>query len=687
MTPDTRAGAGIGRVTVTKDVILRLATPRFLAEGDTLDLPVTAHNYHGEARTLAVAVRAEELAALAAPAAPLRADTPPGGEHRSTWRFRADRAGTARFLGELTARDDGDRLELALPVLPFGLRRDVGVSGSRRAAGEERVSLTVPSESNPAGRVIEVALAPSLAGSLLGALDFLGSYPYGCTEQILSSYLPNLAVLRALERLRVAPAGRLAHVDRMAAGGLRRLLDFQHEDGGWGWWKTDRNHPFMTAYALYGLLESQRLGLAVERARLARAVDATARLYRQYPRAVPDLRAYLVYVLALASARGVDASPDTGWNRGGALDALARDAGRLTPYGTALLVLALDAAGDDRADAFADALAARAETRGDLAWWPLSRDPLLAFPDEETAAEDLVELAPYFDATADATAAAVQALAARRPEHPFLERAVRWLLAHRSTGSYWGTTKTTAGALYGLLALMEARREAPATFTVDVMVNGAPAGSHTFTPEAWTRADPVVFTVPARPGSNDVAIVARQPGPLYWSVTARYYDTRQPIEVSGSRRLALARRYYALTPVRLGDRIVYRETPFAGRAAPGDLLLVRLTAAGSRDWRYLVIDDPIPAGTEAIATPETYPLERQAPWWTGSHREYRDSRVVFFQDRFDRGTYEFQYLLRVVTPGVFTAMPAQVAPMYVPGVTASTGAVTVAVGQRAEGSR
>jgi hypothetical protein len=687
ITPDTRAGAGVGRVTVTKDVILRLATPRFLTEGDVLDLPVIAHNYHGEARVLAVSVRAEGVTPLEAPAGPLRGETPPGGEHRSTWRFRAERAGTATFAGELAARDDGDRLELTVPVLPFGLRREAGVSGSRQAAGEERATLAVPPDSNPAERVIEVALAPSLAGSLLGALDFLASYPYGCTEQILSSYLPNLAVLRALERLQIVPAGRLAQVDRLAADGLRRLLDFQHEDGGWGWWTTDRNHPFMTAYALYGLLESQRLGLAVERGRVARAADATARLYAQYPRAVPDLRAYLAYVLALASSRGVDPSPATRWNQKGALDALHRDASRLSPYGLALLVLALDAAGDDRAGALADALAARAQTRGDLAWWPLARDPLLAFADEDVPEESFEAFAPYFDATADATAAAVQALAARRPGDPILERAVRWLLANRSAGSYWGTTKTTAMALYGLLALMEARREAPATFTVDVTVNGTPVGTHTFTPEAWMRADPVVFRAPARPGPNDVTVIARQPGPLYWSATARYYETRQPIAVSGSRQLALARRYYALEPVRQGDRLVYRETPFAGRAAPGDLLLVRLTAAGSRDWRYLVIDDPIPAGTEAVATPEDYPLERRAPSWTGNHREYRDSRVVVFQDRFDRGTYEFQYLLRVVTPGVFTAMPAQIAPMYVPGVSASTETVTVTVVERGEGLR
>ena len=45
VTADTRVGAGVARTTTTKDLILRVVTPRFLTEGDSLDLPVIVHNY------------------------------------------------------------------------------------------------------------------------------------------------------------------------------------------------------------------------------------------------------------------------------------------------------------------------------------------------------------------------------------------------------------------------------------------------------------------------------------------------------------------------------------------------------------------------------------------------------------------------------------------------------------------
>ena len=148
----------------------------------------------------------------------------------------------------------------------------------------------MPEASNPAARSISVSLAPSLAGSVLGALDFLTDYPYGCTEQTLSSFLPNLLVTRALTELKLAPTERLSALDRQVSAGLQRLYDFQHEDGGWGWWKEDGNHPFMTAYALWGLDEARRAGVKVELQRISNGARELARLYSRIParRARPE---------------------------------------------------------------------------------------------------------------------------------------------------------------------------------------------------------------------------------------------------------------------------------------------------------------------------------------------------------------------------------------------------------------
>jgi uncharacterized protein YfaS (alpha-2-macroglobulin family) len=678
ITEDTKAGVSIARTTTTKDLIVRIVTPRFLTEGDEVVVPTMVHNYRKETRNAAVTIQATGLEAMA-PAAP--AGTTPiesGGERRDDWRFAARAPGAASVTATARTESDTDAVELPIPVLPYGIRREAGTSGSIAGAGEATTTVTVPESSNAAARTVSVALAPSLAGSLLGAVDFLTSYPYGCTEQTLSSFLPNLLVTRAMTELKLAPTERLSALDRQVSSGLQRLFDFQHDNGGWGWWKSDGNHPFMTAYALWGLDEARRAGIKVPEYRLSNAARALARLYVEYPRVEPDLKVYEAYVLQRAAGTGpqitwFDDSRDQVYAHASAREEAWNARGRMSAYGRALLLLLLDEVKDPRGHELAQALAGEAQSRGDVSWWAVERDPLL-FETVETSVE--------------ATAFAVQALARRDPKNPLVERAVRWLMLNR-TGGYWSTTKQTALAIYGLLSFMQARGETAQPFSVDVFVNGAPAGKRTFAASAMTAPDPLVITVPANAGANQVRIVKRDGGTVYWSAAAAYYDVAGAGSRSGTRELAITRKYAVLTPVTIKDRIVYREEPFTGSARPGDVLSVRLTVAGSPDWRYLALEDPLPAGVEAIQDTTAYPMERETgnAWWYGSRVEYRDARTVFFQETFDRGRYEYSYLVKVIAPGQFRAVPAQISPMYVPGVHASSEPQTFVIAPPAGGAR
>ena len=670
ITVDTRAGSTVARTTTTKDLIVRVVTPRFLTEGDDVVLPTLVHNYRADAKTATVTMAAAGLEPAGAAPAPATATLAAGAERRDDWRFGARTVGTARVTASAFTDSDQDAVELPFPVVPYGVRREAAVSGSLTGAGEVTASVVVPPASNPAARSVAVAIAPSMAGSLLGALDFLTSYPYGCTEQTLSSFLPNLLVTRALTELKLAPTERLSALDRMVSAGVQRLGEMQHQDGGWGWWPSDGNHPFMTAYAVWGLDEARRAGVRVETYRIMTGTRALAQMYAQYPRAVPDLKAYMAYVLQHA---GGDRESIVWFAEGGRSEyrhAAARDElwaarDRMSAYGRALLLLTLDEAKDDRAAELAAALEGEAVTTGELSYWTSDTDPLL---------QDTVET------RVEATALAVQALVRRNPRNPLLERAVRYLLVNR-TGGYWGSTKQTAMAVYGLLAFMQARGETAQPFSVDVYVNGTLAGRRSFSAAAFTAPDPEIVTATARPGANDIRIVKRDGGgSAYWSAVGTYYDTAAAAARRGSRELAIARRYAVLTPVTVQDRIVYRETPFTGTARPGDVLTVRLTVAGSREWRYLAIEDPLPAGVESVQDTTAYPLENPIrDWWWGSQVEYRDQRTAFFQEGFENGRYEYLYFVRVTSEGTFRAAPAQVSPMYVPGVQASSEPVTLTV--------
>lgn len=660
VTTDTRVGMALARTITTRDLLLRVVPPRFLTERDVVRVPAIVHNYQeGGGQPVAVSMTATGLQAVSSGEQTIT--VPTGGEARTEWGFTATAPGSATLTGVAKGATASDAMELTIPVRPFGARRDVGVSGSVAAGQSRTIDLTIPDASNPQARSVVVSLMPSMAGSLLGALDELVNYPYGCTEQTVSSFVPNLLVMRTLDQLKLAPTERMSMLDRVSKQGLDRLVRLQHDNGAWGWWATDDDHPFMTAYAVYGLLEARASDVQVPYEALRKGVTALALQLAETPTMVPEMRAYGAYVLARAKAADMTPS-EGGVDLARLLDELWGRRSDISPYGQAWLALALHASQDQRAGEVVGMLAGRAQTKGDLAWWSSEGDPLLG---------------DWGDASADATAAAVQAFVQVRPQDPLVEPAVRWLLANRRSGYMWNSTKQTAMVLYGLLGAMKARQEQPAAVTATISVGGQ-SQQVSFTPADWTRAFPAVVTLPAGAGTTPVTLTTSG-GPVYWTASARYFDTSAGLERGGTRKLAVSRKYFLLAPIRRDNRVVYEERPYAGTAMPGDVILVRLVVAGANDWRYLMIEDPIPAGTEAVSRPDTLELARPPAWTFGSHREYRDDRVALFLDGLDEGRAEFAYLLRVTTPGQFRAMPAQVTPMYVPGVYASSGVQTLDV--------
>src|SRR6476659_11128229 len=65
----------------------------------------------------------------------------------------------------------------------------------------------------------------------------------------------------------------LKELDAITRAGLDRLYDFQHSDGGWGWWKQGESDHWMTAYVVWGLTLAKQAGIDVKSDALAHAVS------------------------------------------------------------------------------------------------------------------------------------------------------------------------------------------------------------------------------------------------------------------------------------------------------------------------------------------------------------------------------------------------------------------------------
>ncbi len=655
ITADTRVGSAVEKTVVRKNLILRLSTPRFFTEGDEVAISGIVHNYLHSGKTVRMSLEATGAQIVEGTTRDVTVAS--RGEARVEWRVRAGSPGEVKLLAKALTDEESDALELPLPVHPRGVKLSEARAGTMEGAQREaRANLTFPNGSVPASRMIEFSVTPSVAGAIFGALEYLTTFPYGCTEQTMSSFLPNVVVAEALKQLNVKTTVNPAQLKKKIQAGLDRLYEYQHEDGGWGWWQTDESQFFMTAYVVSGLAQARTAGYFVREDVLKRAAAWLIGQWRENPRALPDLRAYVAYALAEAGVKD-----------GSIIDAVWADRHRMTAYGQALTGLALVKLNDGRAGELAATVEASARVDQQEASWPVDRDNLMEF---------------HGDVTPEATAYAVKLLSRTRPSSPLIAKAAFWLVAHRSEGYYWCSTKQTAMVIYGLTDYLKTSGELKPDMNVTVSVNGKQVLARRFgEADALALAAPTVrLTAAQLAGANEVRITRSGAGRLYWSARAEYFSTADRLVRTGSVSLNLTREYFRLSQEREGEKIVYRFSNFDGALRPGDVLAVRLTVSGG-NWRYLMTEDPIPAGLEFIERDDLIEIKDRPRWWNWwfNRREFHDNRAAIFQTHFDRGQTQYVYLLKAVNPGRYNVNPARIQPMYQPQYLATTEARIVEV--------
>jgi len=254
----------------------------------------------------------------------------------------------------------------------------------------------------------------------------------------------------------------------------------------------------------------------------------------------------------------------------------------------------------------------------------------------------------------------------QKPASPLLPKAALWLVNHRNEGAWWSSTKQTAMVIYGLIDYVASTKELNSDVTATVYVNDRVVLTRKLDATALVGAPDLHLDEAAlSPGVNHIRVAASGSGRLYYATRADYYSTSDKLQKAGTTSLNLLRDYFKLVPTRVGDRIVYDTAPLSGPVAAGDVLAVRLTLTGT-EWKYVMLEDPIPAGAEFIEHDNSYELRNRPPWWQWlfTRRELHDDRMAIFQTWFPRGQQQYFYLLKVVNPGLFQLSPARVAPMY-----------------------
>ena len=712
----SRFGEGRGTVQTRLPLLVRLQAPRFFVVGDRVEISGVVNNNTDKA--MDVRVIFDSGPELVGEKGVVNFVVPAHGEKRASRWYEAVKAGDATVrVKALGADGSADAMEKTYPVNEHGIEKFTAQSGKTRG-DETNVCVSLPSERKKESTRMTVRVSPSLAAGLLDAVPYLVNYPYGCTEQTLSRFLPAVIVKKTLSDLGFTPAdiagrifggiegdfagkthpkeyapdGKEGGTDQLGAvvkAGLGRLYDFQHADGGWGWWKEGGTDLYMTAYAVWGLALAREAGVSVNDGVLERGGKFLEESLVKEEN-VPDTQAWMLH--ALGVLHGGVKKPTAFEAK--ALENLWKNRDQLNAYTRALTALTAHRFGEkEKAKILVENLVngIREDDRPDESAEEKTGNPAPAERMKTAHWGETGVFGRWSNGGIEATAFGLQALLTMDPKNARVEPVMNWLVKNRR-GAQWSNTRDTAIALLALTDYLKTSGELAGESSYVLLVNGKEVGRGESQrknvlsgPRGWT-----IDRALLKDGENDVRIKKTGSGSLFFSVESDYFSLEEPIPPAGH-ELFVRRGYKRLEgqPTLLKG-YAYSLSPVddKGVVKSGERVEVTLTIEAKNNLEYLLLEDLKPAGLEAVEVQsgralyarELHPKTKKA---TGNtvwvYQELRDRKVALFIDKLPQGLWEITYELRGEVPGDYHALPVIAHAMYVPEIRANGAEIRLKV--------
>ncbi len=634
VTADTTVGSAYADLVVDQELTVQPALPRFLRAGDKAHLEAMIHNRTDRTMEVDTALSAVGLELSGEPTHTVV--IPAGQVIRVTWPVIASQTSLEKTKISISSEVTTDQVSLSMPILPFSEEKVVADSGWVR--GERALTVSLPKDAAAAELTLDVC--SPLAACLIEGVEHLRDYPHSSVEGITSYLLSAVLVNRALEGSGLDDGPWARSWPCQVKKGLACLYRLQNDDGGWGWWEDEDSQFYATAYVVHTLDEVQRAGFAVADDVLQRGLRA---LRGSDKADDPNLQAYTLYLLT-ERGEGDMALAHSLMDRGAEMDLWAR----------AYLAMALNTLGSS-----AEAQAIMA----DLARQVIASANLARWQEKEEGGEGM-------SSDGRSTALILQAMLQVDSGNPLISKVVHWLMRTRE-GSHWHTTQETAAAITALSAYLAAGDQMATGHAYQVYVNGQLIGEETVTP-GKTEGRRRFAINDLTTGDNEVRLVVRGEGEIYYAASLRYHLTRARLEPARS----------------LGGPIVLRryldadsgESPKEHKV--GDLIDVELTIKAPEEMWYVLVEDPLPAGCEAVGGS----LEAVSPRESSSHHWLRtgsgSDRASFLITHLEEGEHIYTYRIRAATAGRFRAPPAEVRPLYAPGVWGRSASAAIIINRR-----
>lgn len=275
--------------------ILTPNTPTFVAPGDTFEVSVTVANNDKEATT-----QTPLNIKLSAPVqfqimgnAEQSANIPLGSEKTFTFNLHAnDQLGPTQLTFIATGNNKSRQQTVNMSIRPTTAYQTAVISGfSKTNKTIDNIRVMYPQL-----RTLTAAISSNPLILVHGLQNYMLTYPYGCTEQLVSKALVQLAM--------TGQPGFSQQQDYMQQfnEAIQLLRQRQTSEGGFAYWPAMRDNylnQFATVYAVDFLTTAKSLGYPVPDDLLASSINYLKKFAISDAQSLTDARyrAYAIYVL------------------------------------------------------------------------------------------------------------------------------------------------------------------------------------------------------------------------------------------------------------------------------------------------------------------------------------------------------------------------------------------------------
>ncbi len=732
-TQDLVSGSALAQVVTQKELMIQPNMPRFLREGDRIILTARVSNLTEEAisgKAQLELLNARNMQVVDAAFSNLTPSVsftaPEKGSTVVSWEVRVPegidaivyrvKAGNGTF-------SDGE--ENALPVLSNKILVTESLPLWTRGTAPKNFSFTKLLNSNASSTLrhqsVTLEYTSNPAWYAVQALPYMMEYPYECAEQVFNRYYANAIayhiansdpeIQRIFDSWKTNPSSLSSNLEknqelksllleetpwvlqaqneterkkRVALlfdrnrmenemrGAMNKLEKMQLPNGGWPWFKGNTDDRYITQYIVTGLAHLQQLGVSdqPEKARMQQMLDKAMRYctermeedHRELIKNKVDLKTYVPGNLTLqylyASSYFTDGRyPLTTAQDDARRYFLAQSAAQWTKYGLyekGMLALIQHRNGNTKVTA--DIIKSLKENS-------LHSEEMGMYWKSNTAGYY------WYQAPIETQALMVEVFGEAAADPEAVTALQVWLLRQKQT-SDWKTTRATAEACYALLSrgsnLLSQKELAviSAGGTV-IQPEKSELGTGYFkTNWLGTNIRPALGEVSVTPPAGSVLSY----GAMYW----QYFEEMDKV-TTASTNLQLKKQLYLQvnTPTGPQLRSITEETPLA----VGDLVKVRIELRSDRDLEYVHMKDMRASGFEPVNVMSQYKWQDGL----GYYEATGDASTNFFMSRLGKGTYVFEYPVRVTHKGYFSNGITTIQCMYAPEFTSHSEGVRVVV--------